>query len=69
MRLTPEQIQARMTAYDEVIGHLSMDVYDTPEERKQGEIVAKQIRQLALRFQDKYQAVIDSLYPTTDKQQ
>lgn len=49
-RLTKEEIEARMEAYEEAANHLEMDVTDTDEEKKQAAIVAAQIRKIAERF-------------------
>lgn len=54
--LTAEQIDARMEAYAEATEHLNMDWADTEEERRQGDIVAEQIRQMAKRWYERVKA-------------
>ena len=45
--LTEEQIDARMTAFEEAAEHLEQEWADTPEEHRQGLIVADFIRNQA----------------------
>lgn len=49
-KITQKQAIDRNFIYDEVIGHLEQDIYETPEEREQGAIIKKQIIALRDKF-------------------
>ena len=49
-RLTNEQIEDRMTMYEDAASHLEQEVCHTDSEREQATIVARQIRSLAEAF-------------------
>jgi hypothetical protein len=49
--LSKEQINDRLTMYEEAAQHLEMPVCDTDSEKEQAKIVAAQIRALAKRFE------------------
>jgi hypothetical protein len=54
MKLTKEQIDARVVVFDEVIGHLENDVYETQLEREQGLILQQQLIKLRDKFIETY---------------
>lgn len=54
-RLSGNEVDARLNAYDEAIGHLSNpDAFDTGTEREQAKMLAKQLATQRDSFCDKY---------------
>ena len=54
MKLAREEVDARMVIYDEIMGHLDMDICETATERVQADIVQKQIRAISKSFYKKH---------------
>jgi hypothetical protein len=50
MKLTQSQIEARITMYDEVIGHLDLSVHETDLEIEQGKVVQAELEKLKDKF-------------------
>lgn len=55
LRLTDDQIKARIVVYDEIICHLEHEIYETEEEKKQGQVIIKQIIAIKNNFSNKYE--------------
>jgi hypothetical protein len=50
-KLTNDEIEARLSMYDEAWEHLTMSVHHSAEEEKQSAIIIKQIKKLKRQFE------------------
>jgi hypothetical protein len=56
MRLTTEQIEARICMYQEAVDHMEMDIYHDSIEREQALFIRNQIIRLRDKFIEKHQS-------------
>lgn len=54
MRLTKEQIEARISMYNEGIDHMEMEIFDDEVEREQALFIQRQLIQLRDKFVAKH---------------
>jgi hypothetical protein len=60
-RLTKEIIEDRMVIYEELIGHLTMDICETDTEKVQAAIVRRWLQKTAIKFYAKHKSKLSRL--------
>jgi hypothetical protein len=58
MRLTKEQIEARIEMYEEAANHLELSVTMSEAELEQAKVVSKELRAMLQRFYEKHYETI-----------